>query len=176
MLKLLAALALPAVVITGTGFTVRALTPDRVGSPWIVWDGRGFSNPDEFARWLDRRGVRYSTWARDHPQAAARLENRAPPAAEKKPQRPASGVPAAKATKTAASAAGNPTGRSAGHQLVLLALLALAAALVVISVLPLPLLLAIRAPAFVGDLRLELASAGVSIAIGIGAAQLLSGG
>lgn len=175
MLKLLAALALPAVVITGTGFSVRALTPDRAGSPWVVWDGRGFSNPDEFARWLDRRGVRYSTWARDHPQAAARLENRTPPPAERKPKTSTSGVPAAKPDKTAAPAAENPAGRSVGHQLVLLALLALAAALVVISVLPLPLLIAIKAPAFVGDLRLELASAGVSIAIGIGAAQLLSG-
>jgi hypothetical protein len=182
MLKLLAALALPAAVIAMTGFGTTLFKAEPSGTPWVVWDGRGFANPDELARWLDDRGVRYSTWAQQHPLAAARLENREPPPLPAKatspkgepsaarPEAPAQATP-----KTVSVTTADRAGGSIVDELLLLLLLALAAALVAVAVLPLPLLRTIRVPELVGDLRLELAFAGVSIVIGVAAARLLTG-
>lgn len=178
MLKSLATLALTTVFVGGLGFGATTLVGNEPpATRWVDWGGQSFSSPGQLRMWLRGRGVSYRKWAKNHPSAAARLEGREPP--PRRPTRgesaPASAAPKKAAPKTAPVAAAARPGPSIADRLILALLATCAAALVALAVLPIPLLRAIRAPALVDEHRFELATAGVSIAIGMAAAQLLSG-
>ena len=181
MLKPLATLALTAVVVGALGFGATTLVGDEPPvTRWVNWGGQSFASPGQLRQWLGGRGLSYREWARNHPSAAARLEGRElpPRRATRAEPRPASAAPAqaapAQAAQKAAPVAARP-GPSIADRLILLLLATCAVALVALAALPTPLLQAIRVPALVNEHRLELATAGVSIAIGMAAAQLLSG-
>ena len=77
MLKTLATLAIPLVLVVALGFGASALVGS--GPPatqWVNWGGESFSSPPQLRRWLRAHGSSYRVWARHHPGAAARLEGR----------------------------------------------------------------------------------------------------
>ena len=178
MLKSLATLALTMVFVGALAFGATTVVGNEPpATPWVHWGGKSFSSPGQLRMWLSGRGVSYREWAKDHPSAAARLEGREPPRrrATRGEPRPASAAPAKAAQKTPPVAAAARPGQSIADRLILLLLATCGAALVALAVLPIPFLRAIRAPALVDEHRFELATAGVSIAIGMATAQLLSG-
>jgi hypothetical protein len=178
VLKSLATLALTAVSVGALGFGATTLVGNEPpATRWVDWGGTSFASPEQFRQWLSYQGLSYRTWARNHPSAAARLEGRElpPRRATRGEPRPASAAAAKAAPKAAPVAAAARPGPSIADRLILLLLATCAAALVALAVLPTRLLWAIRAPALVDQHRFELATAGVSIAIGMAAAQLLSG-
>jgi hypothetical protein len=183
VLKSLATLALTAVYLGALGFGATTLIGNEPpATRWVDWGGTSFSSPEQLRQWLSYQGLSYRKWARNHPSAAARLEGRElpPRRATQGEPRPASAVaakaaPAKAAQEAAPVAAAARPGPSIADRLILLLLATCAAALVALAVLPTRLLWAIRAPALVDQHRFELATAGVSIAIGMAAAQLLSG-
>ena len=196
MLRVLAILSLPAVLAGVLSLGASKLVGDPPPAQWIIWGGTAFSNPASFAEWLERRGFSYREWADDHPAAAARLEGREAPEADAAPDGPPAAAAAATkakpqratqglASSRSASAAQASTGTrarstpeqghsSGGASLMLLALVVVAVALVALASLPIPMLEAIRAPNILAEHRLELAVTGASIALGMGAAQLLT--
>jgi len=178
VLKSLATLALTAVLVGALGFGATTLVGNEPpATRWVDWGGQSFSSSGQLRQWLSGQGLSYRKWARNHPSASARLEGREfrPRRATRGEPRRASAAPAKAAQKTPPVAVAARPGPSIADRLILLLLATCAVALVALALLPIPLLQAIRAPAVVDEHRFELATSGVSIAIGMAAAQLLSG-
>lgn len=184
MLRALSFFLIPTVLAGALAFGTTALVSSEPPSTWWVnWGGESFSSRGQLRGWLRAHGHSYRGWAANHPFAAARLEGRdapAPetrrvPAAKPKPKTPQSTAEPRVAARRLQVAARDRQDASIADSLILLMLVVVAVALVATAALPIPLLRAIRAPDLVDEHRLELATAGVSIAIGMAAAQLLSG-
>ena len=74
-MKVLPALALPAVLVLGIAYTATHLVDGpppstQASARGIVWGGLTFVDRAEFARWLRSRGVPYRVWAQRHPARA----------------------------------------------------------------------------------------------------------
>jgi hypothetical protein len=177
VLKTLATLAVSTIVVGALAFGVTTLVGSDLQTRWVNWGGESFSSPSDLRSWLRARGLSYRAWAKNHPLAAARLEGRAEP----RPARISVTRDEPKAPPSAAAPAGaeppdrHGSGRSVADRAILLLLVLIGASLVALAALPVFLLRAINVPDLVDEHRFEFATAGASIAIGMAAAQLLSG-
>jgi hypothetical protein len=74
---LITALLLPSVLVTaiylGTGTLWPTDPPPALRGSVVVWGDRAFTTRRGFEMWLEANGGNYGRWARNHPNAAARL-------------------------------------------------------------------------------------------------------
>jgi hypothetical protein len=160
-----------ATLLAGALFATGSLAdPPMTSAAGVAWGGRAFSGPAALSEWLSGRGLRYDTWAKNHPAAAARLEGR-----EQRETVPATAPAASHVASPApaqASAAPGDASRASGA-LLLRSLAGLAAALLVLALLPTLRLRWVRLPSVLEHHQLELAGGGVAIALALGAAYLV---
>ncbi len=137
----------------------------------MEWGGRSFSTPSEFAQWLEDRHLSYGMWSKNHPTAAAQLEGREEFDLEGPgPARAAIPVdPATASTVTPPS----DSSRSGSRSLLMASLAALAASLLVLALLPALYVRRAGLPGGLAEHQLELAGAGMALAIALAAAYVL---